>query len=92
MARIKPYVWDIVFAFGLFWLYLELKNLNLVANEENQLWQAYYQRQQQQKQAAAAATGKSSSGLNIFGLDLSGVGNVLGNLWDPLAGKPGVMG
>lgn len=92
MAKIKPYVWDIVFAFGLFWLYLELKNINLVQNEESQLWADYRQRQQAAQQAAASKPASSGGGFSPFGLDLSGVGTLLGNLWDPLAGKPGVMG
>jgi hypothetical protein len=91
LAKIKPYVWDIVFAFGLFWLYLELKNINLVQNEENQLWADYRRRQAQQQQAAANKTTHAGGG-GFFGLDLSGVGKLVGNLIDPLAGKPGVMG
>jgi hypothetical protein len=89
--RIKPYVWDIVLALGIFWLYLELKNIQLVQNEEANLWGDYYRRKDAAAKAAAAKTTQAPAS-SFFGVDLSGVGNFLGNLWDPLKGKQGVLG
>ena len=68
MARIPVYVWDIGLALALFWLYLELKNLNLVSAEERQQWQAYQQRQQQlaQQQQQPSSPSGGGSPFDIF--------------------------